>query len=182
MPIRPPTRARSAILVEYPSRMSARVGGRIGMRHVYVALKALSLARPGTDVVIRPHPSDPNPRAYAVLAARYPLLRVSVDGRTGIEAFIREVDLCIGAVSTATLQALALGVPTVFLDVSGTTRPWPFDGAPDALPRATDADALAELLTVAYDLEPPGRQAAIEALGVRGDAPTRVSALIDSLL
>jgi hypothetical protein len=173
---------RTVILVEYPSRMSARVDGRIGMRHVDASLAALAEAWPGSDAVIRPHPADIAPQSYGQLAATHPGVSVSVDAVTPVEALLHDADLCIGAVSTATLQALALGVPTALLDLSLTRRPWPFDGSPGALPRATDTGSLAEELTVLRRGDTPGREAAVEALGVRSDAVERVLAVIDELV
>jgi hypothetical protein len=99
---------------------------------------------------------------------------VSVDQTTPIEPLLGTAGLCVGALSTATLQSAALGVPTVFLDVSGIERPWPFDGAADALPRVTGHDGSLDAVP-----DPP-RAAAREALGARADATERVAELISS--
>jgi hypothetical protein len=165
---------RAIVLVEYPSRMSARLDARIGMRHVDAALDLLERDRPGAEVVVRPHPSDRAPGSYLPLGAGRDL-RVSVDQATPIEPLLGTAGLCVGALSTATLQSAALGVPTVFLDVSGIERPWPFDGAPDGLPRVTgEAGSL--------DAVPdPPRAAARQALGARADATERVAELISSI-
>jgi hypothetical protein len=165
---------RAIVLVEYPSRMSARLDARIGLRHVDAALALLERDRPGTDVVVRPHPSDPAPGSYLPLGAGRDL-RVSVDQATPIEPLLGTAGLCVGALSTATLQSAALGVPTVFLDVSGIDRPWPFDGAPDGLPRVIGGQGSLDAVP-----EAP-RAAAREALGARADATERVAELISSI-
>jgi hypothetical protein len=171
---------RSIVLVDYPGRLSARVGARVSMTHLAVALEALGAARPGTTAVVRPHPGDPDPSSYLALVARHPELRVEIDARTPIDSLLAGADLCIGALSTATLQACGLGVPTVFLDVSGIVRPWPFHGG--SLPMATDAPELVEAIaSVLYSSAAAGRDEALEALGVRRDAIECVIDLIVDL-
>jgi hypothetical protein len=165
--------ARSVVLVDYPGRLTARIDARVGPRHVAVALAALAAARPRSVAVIRPHPSDLRPASYARIADAQRDLRVEIDMGTPIEALLGGADLCIGALSTATLQACALGIPTVFLDVAGIERPWPFDGS--ALPMRTDADGLAGAIATALATrQVAGREAALDALGVRRDAVERV--------
>jgi hypothetical protein len=172
---------RTVVLIDYPGRLTALIDSRVGMRHVAVALQALAAARPGTLVVLRPHPSDLSPDAYAQLAEQHPGLRVEVDAHTPIEALLGSADLCVGALSTAALQACAIGLPTVVLDVAGVRRPWPFDGT--ALPVGTDAESLAELIAVALAAgESEGREAALDALGARPDAVERVVDLIDRIV
>jgi len=171
---------RSVLLVDYAGRVSVRVDSRISKRHVGTALSALASARPGSHVVIRPHPSDLALGAYATLAAAHPNLNVEVDARTPIEALLAAADLCVGSVSTATLQACALGVPTVVLNMSAFPRPWPFQGS--ALPSAADADALAvAIVATLRSGEVAGREEALEALGVRTDAVERVLELVAQL-
>lgn len=171
----------SIVLVEYPSRLSTRVRARIGGEHTSAALAGLAAARPGTTAIIRPHPSDPDPQAYARLAAAHPELRVRVDASSSIEALLAGADLCVGALSTATLQAAAVGVPVVFLDTGAIARPWPFCGA-DGIPRATGAQELAERVRGALaDEEVAGRDAALDVLGVRADAVDRVCELVVQL-
>ena len=171
----------SVVLVDYPGRLSTCVGGRVTMQHVQTALQALATARPGSIAVVRPHPSDQAPEAYAGLGAAYPELKVEVDMGSPIEALLGRADLCVGAISTATLQACALGVPTVFLDVSGVSRPWPFQAA--ALPHAIDVETLeAEIVDVMSSHEVAGRDGALEALGARPDAVERVIELMADLM
>jgi hypothetical protein len=182
---RPPRRradsGRSVILVDYAGRLSAQIDGRISMAHVATALQGLAAARPGTVAIVRPHPGDQDPTSYAALAPRYPELRIELDVRTPIESLLASCDLCVGGLSTATLQACVLGVPTVFLNVIGLERPWPFTAA--ELPTAIDAESLAdEIATVITLPEAPGRGAALDALGVRHDAVERVLDLIDAFV
>jgi hypothetical protein len=101
-----------------------------------------------------------------------------VDARPRLIDALRTARLCIGTLSTATLEAVVAGVPTVFLDVTKARLPWPFDGS-SALPRATDAPSLTELLrTPARRPDEAGQAAARDALGVRPDALSRVADLI----
>jgi hypothetical protein len=169
-----PASDRILLLVEYPARLSSRIPARIALRHTDAALTGIAQARPGATVVVRPHPSDQERDAYVVLAARHPGVRVELDATTPIEPLAKSCGLCVGGLSTATLQAAVLGIPSVVLDVAETPLPWPFDGAPDALPRATSADELAALLGGAVQVA--AREAALEALGVRPDARDAVVA------
>jgi hypothetical protein len=94
---------------------------------------------------------------------------------------IEAADLCIGAVSTATLQAGAAGVPVLFLNVTDQPAPWPFDGTTD-VPIASNANELAALVPVALSSEDvPGRDVMLEALGAKNDAVERVIELIRTL-
>jgi hypothetical protein len=177
-------RGRTVVLVEYPGRLSSRVDQRIGLRHVAVALDGLARSRPGTVAVIRPHPADGSAVSYPrALAGIGGTLQLTFDSRTPIESLLGTADLCVGALSTATLQSAASGLATVFLDVSGTHRPWPFDGSPGAIPvvrsAAELADVVRDVLSVA---SPPGAAAAREALGATGTGTDAVIALIGSLL
>ncbi len=178
-PVRRATRGRSIILVDYPGRVSAVIDGRVSMRHVAAALDALAAARPGTRAVIRPHPSDLYHDAYLELVPARGMLdvEVEVDAETAIEPLLASGDLCIGSMSTATLQSCALGVPTVVLDTTGVARPWPF--CKGALSVVAEADELADAITaVLASREIAGRDAALDALGVRRDATERVVDLV----
>jgi hypothetical protein len=182
---RPGRRAfdRTVILVEYPGRLSAQVDQRVGLRHVATALTGLAQARPRTTAIIRPHPSDTRVHLYLqALAGRGDGLRQIVDSMTPIERLFDDVELCIGAISTATLQSAASGLTTIFLDVSGAWRPWPFAGGSDGLPVAHTAGELASLISEAQTwTEPLGTAAAREALGVTGSSTQQVVGLVDHL-
>src|SRR4051812_9365820 len=172
--------ACTLVLVQDPTRISARHDARISLRHARTALRALDRARPGTAAILRPHPSVHRPEAFLALATEAPSLDVRLDVSSGIEALIEAADLCVGAVSTATLQAGVAGVPIAFLNLDAVPRLWPFDGV--SLPTATDEDelvALIERVLAAPDVE--GREAMVEALGVRPDGLERVLALVSRL-
>jgi hypothetical protein len=176
---------RAVVLVEYPSRLSARIDRRIGARHVAAALRALSLARPGATAIVRPHPAERETASYVWEAAHDLELRVEVDARTPIESLLAGADVCVGALSTATLQACALGAQTVFLDLGGIERPWPF--TPDGLPRARGVECLAEALASSADgaracARACARELARTALGVREDAVERVLDVMGGLV
>jgi hypothetical protein len=174
-------RGRTLVLPEYPSRLSSLIDPRICARQVAAALRGVAAARPGSAVVIRPHPSDPMPDAYAALGAGLDL-QLTVDARTPIEPLALTADLVVGSISTATLQVAAAGVPAVYLHLVDLTRPFPFDGAPGGLPRADDAEALGEVAaeTVARP-HLPAQEAVREALGARADAVDNCVALVDAL-
>jgi hypothetical protein len=172
-------RERSIVLVDYPSRVSLRVPARIRARHVATALAALAAARPGSTAVVRPHPADRESRAYARLGNER--LRIEVDTGTPIERLLASADLCIGSLSTATLQAAAAGVPVVMLDLTGSERPWPFDGT--ALPVARGESELVERVHEAAAAPGVvGEEAAREALGARPGATNAVCELIAELV
>ena len=175
---RAPRRDRTLVLVDYASRMSSLIAERVGQRHVLAALEGLARARPGSTVVVRPHPSDRHADAYL----RGPEgLRTELDTSTPIEELLTQVDLCIGSMSTATLQAGALGVPVVHLEVAGYRRPWPLDGS--VVPTAADADELAEAVRrVLADPEVAGQAELREALGVRPGAVAAVCELLEELV
>jgi len=176
-PARPTSCGRSIVLVDYAGRVTARADSRVSMRHVATALDALAAVRPGTRAVIRPHPSDLYPDAYLELVPARGALEVEVDTETAIEPLLASGDLCIGSLSTATLQACALGVPTVVLDVAGIERAWPF--CKGALSVGGQADELADAIAAALvSREIAGRDAALDALGARADATESVVDLV----
>ncbi|MGO9975687.1 MAG: hypothetical protein ACLP01_23380 [Solirubrobacteraceae bacterium] len=169
------------ILVQDPSRSTIRTDVRVSMQHARVALRALGRARPGTRAILRPHPSDPNSDAYLELAREVPAIDTAVETASPIERLIANVDLCVGAVSTASLQAGASGVPVVLLNVDRSSHEWPFDG--EMIPVAYDEDQLADLIArlLATDVV-PGVGAMVEALGMRPDALERTVELIRGLV
>ena len=153
---------------------SATVDVRSPLRHVEAALAALRDAGM-TRVVVRPHPLDGSD--YQAAVARFPEIRCRI-ARTGtIDAALAGASLCIGPLSTATLQAAAAGVPSVFLRSTEARLPWPFDDS-GAFPTARDAAELTDLLpSLAGTGDVAGADAAREALGERSDAVERVLAL-----
>ena len=167
----------AVVLLQTPSPDTLIFDVRASRRYVTEALAGLAAAGFAGPVVLRPHPLDRT--EYAQVAARLP--QVSVTSQGSLEAVLAGARLCIGTLSTGTLEALAAGVPTVFLDVTGTALPWPFDGS-GALPRATDGASLAETLGSIDAPADRSRAAAREALGARPDAVERVVDLIADAL
>ena len=182
---RPPgsrRRGRTIVLLEYAPRLSALRDDRFPLRHLQAALGGVAAARPNTEVVIRPHPSDPDPTAYPKLVPPPAGLDVLTDRSTPIEELCAGADLCVGALSTASLQATAVGLPVCVLNVSGVPGPWPLAGGVDGLPEVTSAHELAELIPELLARGPgASREAALEALGARGDAVENVVALVGEL-
>ena len=104
------------------------------------------------------------------------------DRSTLIEDLFADADMCVGALSTASLQAAAVGLPVCVLNVSGVPGPWPLAGGEDGLPQATNAEELAELIPELLRRGPgPTREAALEALGARVDAVENVVGLVREL-
>lgn len=180
--LRPTADQRHAlVLVEYASRLSTRTDSRVSMRHVTTALRALAAARPGSAVIVRPHPAEHEPQIFETLATDYESLDVSVDTSSPIAALIGAADLCVGAVSTATLEAAVADVPVILLNVTGHVARWPFDGS-TAVPVARTAEELADLIRcVLASGSVPGKAEMTQALGVRPDAVERVVDLIRTL-
>jgi hypothetical protein len=174
----PAGQACTLVVPEYASRVSNWVHARVAPALVETALDALQRTRPGTLALLRPHPADYDSSGYATLRERFPALRMEVDVSSPIGEVISRADLCIGGVSTATLQAALAGVPILFLNVAGVARPYPFD-ASGTIPTAETADELAPLITEALvGQRQPERSVIEDALGVRPDAPERVLALL----
>jgi len=174
---RAPRRDRTLLLVDYQSRLSASVPERVSQLHLTTALEAVAAARPGTTAVIRPHPASLGAETTVPRPAG---IAIEVDATTPIETLSAGVDACVGAMSTATLQAGACGVPVVYLDVAGLERPWPFDGS--AVPVARDASQLADELAAAVERpEVTGQADLLEALGARRGGTAAVTELVAEL-
>jgi hypothetical protein len=93
---------------------------------------------------------------------------------------IARADLCIAGASTATLQSAITGMPTIFLNMVATTRPWPFDES-GVFPTVTTAEELtAEIPRALAGEGQPPRAAIEDALGRVPDATDRVLALLRS--
>ena len=163
----------AVVLLQSPSPETLSFDVRASRRYATEALAGLAAAGFPGPVILRPHPLDPTD--YAPLAAH--ASRVSVRSGGSLSAVLARARLCVGTLSTGTLEAVASGVPTVFLDVTGAALPWPFDGS-GWLPRATDGASLAHVLQGIDALPERSRAAAREALGARPDAVERVVDLI----
>ena len=176
------TVGHTIVLVDYASRQSAWVDRRVSFTHVDAALSALAAARPGTVVTIRPHPAEHEPEIFAAFAEQYREIDVRIDASSPIAALIGQADLCVAAISTATLEFAAAGVPVILLNVSARPGPWPLDGQ-SVVPFASSAAQVAELIPRVLASEGvPGRDLMVEALGAREDALDNMVALIRSLL
>ena len=160
------------VLAQMTTPLSTGADARVSARHLRAALGALS-STAVRRVVVRPHPLDPERAAYARIGAQIPGLAVRVDASGRVEDAIAAAGICVGALSTATLQAAAMGVPTVLLDVTGMALAWPFDGA-GAFPTARSEEELVELIGSAQ----AAREVALDALGARPDAPQAVADLV----
>ncbi len=131
------------VLVQGPTVFSARWDARVSQRFVAEALRRIDEERPGTEVVLRPHPLEPSPDAFLRLMPDSSTLRARVDVRTPLAPLVEGCHACVGGVSTATLQAGVAGLRTTFLDVTGGELPAPFDREGEL-----HQDALAEALGV----------------------------------
>jgi hypothetical protein len=160
--------------------LSCAVDARAMARHLDTALAAIAKLAAGLPVRYRPHPYD-RPVAGAVLAAAQRHgLDVTVDAERPIDAALADAHLCVGSTSTATLQAVAAGVPTAFLRTAGVDAQPPLDGR-GLLPAAGSADELADRLSeLSARGEPLGRDEALVALGVEPDALERVAAVVEA--
>jgi hypothetical protein len=154
---------------------------RIAMRQYDTAVGVLAERCPDARIVLRPHPSGGR-QAEDELAARFPRASIEIDSGSSILDVLAGCDLCIGTITTATLQAALVGTPVVALNLMGWEWRWPL-GATTTVPVAHDAAALATWLDRWRDGPPlPGREDLLAALGARagGDDPTgRMLAILD---
>ena len=165
-PLRTRGGAAALVLLQPVGRSSLAFDVRAARRYAEEALAGLAAARFAGPVVLRPHPLD----LMSLTGLETHGLRPTVEQRAPLERALTDARLCIGTVSTATLEAIRAGVPTAFLDVTGATFPWPFDPA-GPLPRATDRASLAELLAeLGRAPDAAASEAAAEALGAQPDA------------
>jgi hypothetical protein len=128
-------------LVQSPTVFSARWDARVSQRFVSEALESVERTRPGSEVVLRPHPLEPSPDAFLRLVPEGSSLTARVDVRTPLAELLGECDHCVGGVSTATLQAGVAGLTTTFVDVTGGELPAPFEHAGE-MQQAEMAEAL----------------------------------------
>jgi hypothetical protein len=172
-PRRDPGRT-ALVLLQPPGPSTLAFDVRGARRYAEEALAGLAAAGFSGPVVLRPHPLDR--MSHAELDSHG--LSAVVDASASLADALRDARLCIGTMSTATLEAITAGVATVFLDVTGVALPWPFDGS-GALPRAIDRVSLADALgALGAEPEDITRAAADEALGVRPGALDQVVELV----
>ncbi len=140
-PAKPRRGGPTLALVQSPTVFSARWDARVSQRFVAESLRLVERERPGSEVVLRPHPLEPSPDALLRLVPDDSSLRARVDVRTPLAQLLEECDACVGGVSTATLQAGVSGLRTTFLNVTGGELPAPFEREGE-LPQEELAEAL----------------------------------------
>ena len=147
---------------------------RIAMRQYEVAVGALLEHCPEVQIVLRPHPSGGR-HAEDALAALHPRASFEIDSASSILDVLAGCDLCIGTITTATLQAALVGTPVIALNLMGFDWRPPLGGGETAVPVVHDAAELQTWLQRWSAREPlPGREDLLAALGARpeGDDPT----------
>jgi hypothetical protein len=177
----PPDRAPRVLVLAQPTLPGMGLTSpRIAMRHYATAVDALLAWRPETRIVLRPHPSAGLDAEHALIA-RHPGTHLQIDRASTILDALAACDLCIGTITTATLQAALVGTPVVALNSMGFEWAWPLGGE-TTVPVACDRDELTACLE-RYDRAPlPGRDDLLAALGAdpAGDDPTgRMLTILD---
>lgn len=161
-----PHSPRIAVLAQVATR-NPPMDRRIEMRHWQTAIAATRSLSAGAEIVLRPHPSAGFEAARAA-ASLDPSGSVTIDARTEIEQLLANSDLCVGAVSAATLQAALVGTPVVALNLSGFEWEWPLGGA-TSVPVARSGEELRVWLERWLRGEAlPGREEMLAALGAGG--------------
>lgn len=134
--------------------------------------------------MLRPHPSAGLEAEHAIVAL-YPQVAFEIDRESTILDALAGCDLCIGTITTATLQAALVGTPVVALNLMGFEWSWPL-GGDTAVAVARDADELESCLDDwLRGSQADGREDLLAALGARpeGDDPTdRMLAILDRRL
>ncbi len=177
-----PSGRAALVLAQMGTPLSTLGDARVSANHLRTALTALTVTRGESAAIVRPHPLDRGRAVYERVAAEFPKLDVRIESSGSIESAVAAADVCIGAVSTATLQAAALGTPSILLDTTGMPLEWPFDGSGD-FPTARSADELGETLVAATRTKhPTGRDAALHALGARPGAADAVVQVVADLV
>jgi hypothetical protein len=168
---RPPRRTSILVLGYGFDRFTAKMDGRFPLRHYLTAVRAVTRCLPEARVVLRPHPAD-DPAPTRQILERFAQADLSIDVSGDVLDALNRSDLCIGAPSTATLQAALVGTPVIALNVSGFEWCWPL-GGPTRVPIArTEAELVAWLDRWAAGAELPGREDLLTALGAADSAAT----------
>lgn len=173
--LRPPRKGgvrRVVVIGQGYERLSPMLDPRVPLRHYATAVAAVRRAFPSARITLRPHPVFPAPPLDMVAPGH---ADVHSDKSSPILDLLAEHDLCIGAASTATLQAALVGTPVVVLNVTGFDWLWPFDGSgPVKLARSEDelVDLLSHLEGQSESSE-ASNAALLEALGATIDDPVR---------
>jgi ADP-heptose:LPS heptosyltransferase len=162
-----PARQRpvAVILVEHHSRQTALLDRRITARHLAAAIDGLRRSRRDWRIVVRPHPVDEFGE-IAQIAAEIAGEPIRVDGHTPATELLADADLCVGALSTATLEAAQMGTRVVMLNPSRIGWTPPLTSGSSVVVAAT-ADELARAVDEVMEApEPPGAAELLEGLGV----------------
>lgn len=160
------------VLIQPPGMGTPAISPRAPAEFTAAALAGIAEALPGVTAVLRPHPLDRGDPSEIAAASAVRDWRIA--GQEPFYDLLAGAAACVGPASTATLQALAAGVPTVHLDVTDAQMASPFDLS-GVIPAARSADALASALS-SPRTDPP--EPALEALGARPDALERVLDLV----
>ena len=168
---RPPGRAPVAIvLAEHVARASSILDRRITAMHLRAALEGLRASSRDWQIVVRPHPVD-DAGEFERLVAALGGEGVEVDGHSPAGELLSCADLCVGALSTMTLEAALAGVRVVMLNPQGVDWAPPLH-AGSAVPTARDGPSLARAVDAAMAAaDAPGAAQLIEALGGAIDDP-----------
>lgn len=180
----PARERRVLVLGQPPLRGTPLDEARVTMRQYATAIEAVAAHAPGATVVLRPHPAEgPQAAARALRHAAGAPVTVEIDATTPIAGLHASCHLCVGTVTTASLQAVLAGTPLVALNLLGFPWSWPL-GGDTPVPLATDAGELdAWVARWAAGEVLPGRDALLEALGADpagGDPAGRLLEILDA--
>jgi hypothetical protein len=183
----PPTRVlpegrppRIGVMGHGPVPTTSVLDDRITMRSYAVALEAIAARFPDAEVVLRPSLRQDD-TAFRALTERFPGLTITQRAGGDIMDVHREVDLMIGAASTATFQAALAGTPAVLLNLTGCEWRYPLGGEETRVPVARSRTELEAILEAfARDRTLPGAADLLAGLGVDGgNAVDRLLAILD---
>lgn len=169
---------RIVVLGQPAAGTNALIDRRITVRHYAAAIAAVHRVLPDAEIIVRPHPAEDRASALAAMA-RSPSANLRLDPSTAILELFESCDLCIGGMSTATLQTALVGTPLIVLNLSGYDWPAPI-GGDTSVPVADSEASLGSLLRRWADGEPwPGREDLLDGLGAHGeDASDRLLAVV----
>jgi hypothetical protein len=158
------------VLAEHHSRQTAILDRRITATHLAIAVEGLRASATRWKIVVRPHPSD-DPARFERILATLSAGDVTVDAHSDPGELLSRADLCIGALSTMTLEAAAIGTRVVMVNPCGIdwSPPLQLDGA---VPMARDAAGLAGLIDeVMLADDRPGVAELLQGLGAQQADP-----------
>jgi hypothetical protein len=154
----------AVVLAEHYARQSAILDRRITAVHLAAAIQGLRASSHDWHIVVRPHPSDDVAefvRLVGALGAR----GVDVDGLSAAGNLLSCADLCVGALSTMTLEAALMGLRVVMLNPEAINWSPPLQLC-GPVPCARNATELARMVDqVMNERVIPGARELSEALG-----------------